>query len=195
MVEGFRLYFLVYYGLGIVVALITVATDYLRSAPVGQRPEGAGRHLLPLLVLVMLLLPPFLIFLRAGEIEAEWVPVRILGVAMSLYTAGMELWVATALGRFLVARAVVFQDHALITQGPYRFLRHPDYSSLLALWLGAGLGSLNGWLVMLFPLFVIGLSVEARLEERLLESKFGETYRVYAYGKPRFIPQLGVRAL
>ena len=66
---------------------------------------------------------------------------------------------------------------------------------LLALWLGAGLGSLNGWLVMLFPLFVIGLSMEARLEERLLESKFGETYRVYAYGKPRFIPQLGVRAL
>src|SRR5439155_26595886 len=128
MVEGFRLYFLVYYGLGIVVALITVATDYLRSAPVGQRPEGAGRHLLPLLVLVMLLLPPSLIFVRAGEIEAEWVPVRILGVAMSLYTAGMELWVATALGRFLVARAVVFQDHALITQGPYRFLRHPDYS-------------------------------------------------------------------
>ena len=35
MAEGFRLYFLVYYGLGIVVALITVATDYLRSAPVG----------------------------------------------------------------------------------------------------------------------------------------------------------------
>ena len=91
MVEGFRLYFLVYYGLGIVVALITVATDYLRSAPVGQRPEGAGRHLLPLLVLVMLLLPPSLIFVRAGEIEAEWVPVRILGVATML-GIGCYVW-------------------------------------------------------------------------------------------------------
>lgn len=37
MVEGFRLYFLVYYGLGIVVALITVATDYLRSASGSDR--------------------------------------------------------------------------------------------------------------------------------------------------------------
>jgi protein-S-isoprenylcysteine O-methyltransferase Ste14 len=195
MADRFRLYFLIYYGLGIVVALITVAADYLRSARVEQRPEGAGRYLLPVLVAVMLLLPPLLIFVRAGEIAAEWVPVRILGVAMSLYTAGMELWIATALGRFLVARAVVFQDHALVTHGPYRFLRHPDYSGLLALWLGAGLGALNGWLLVLFPLFVIGMSTEARLEERLLESKFGEAYRMYARDRRRFIPRLGVRAV
>ena len=47
MVEGFRLYFLVYYGLGIVVALITVATDYLRSAPVGQANPPHHRYLPP----------------------------------------------------------------------------------------------------------------------------------------------------
>ena len=98
MVEGFRLYFLVYYGLGIVVALITVATDYLRSAPVGQRPEGAGRHLLPLLVLVMLLLPPFLIFLRAGEIEAEWVPVPFVELRGSLRRVPISCAMSTVSG-------------------------------------------------------------------------------------------------
>src|SRR5947199_3166177 len=49
----------------------------------------------------------------------------------------MELWVALTFGRFLVPRAVVFEGHRLVTSGPYRLLRHPDYSAILALWLGA----------------------------------------------------------
>ena len=43
---------------------------------------------------------------------------------MSLYAAGMELWVALTLGRFLVPRAVVFEGHRLTTSSPYRLLRH-----------------------------------------------------------------------
>ena len=50
------------------------------------------------------------------------------------------------------------------------------------------------WLLLLFPLAVLGFWMEARLEEQLLESKFGESYRTYARDKQRFIPRLPVRA-
>ena len=102
----------------------------------------------------------------------------------------MELWVALTFGRFLVPRAVVFEGHRLVTSGPYRLLRHPDYSAILALWLGAALGTLNGGLLLLFPLAVLGWWTEARLEEELLEAKFGEAYRVYSCSRLRFIPRL-----
>ena len=108
---------------------------------------------------------------------------------MSVYTAGTELWVAVTLGRFLVPRAVVFEGHKLVTGGPYALLRHPDYSAILALWLGAALGTLNRGLLLLFPLAVLGFWMEARLEEQLLESKFGESYRMYARRRGRFIPR------
>jgi len=65
---------------------------------------------------------------------------------------------------------------------------------MLALWLGASLGTLDVWLLLLFPLAVLALWSEARVEERLLESRFGESYRKYARGRGRFIPRQPVRA-
>ena len=188
--EVLRSYFLGLYAIGVLITVIAVVVDYVRSAPVERRPEGAGRHLLATLVPSATLLPLLLILLRVGEIDAEWVPVRLLGFALSLYAAAMELWVALTLGRFLVPQAVVFEGHRLATSGPYRLLRHPDYSAILALWLGAALGTLNGGLLLLFPLAVLGWWTEARLEEQLLEAKFGEAYRVYSCSRLRFIPRL-----
>ena len=137
MANGFRSYFLAYYAVGVVITVIAVVSDALRSGPVERRPEGGAKYLLPIVVALWATLPLALILVRAGEIDAEGAPVRVLGVVLSLYTVAMEIWVAVTLGRFLVPRAVVFQEHALVTSGPYRLLRHPDYSAMLALWLGA----------------------------------------------------------
>ena len=88
-------------------------------------------------------------------------------------------------------RAVVFPDHALVVRGPYRLVRHPVYSGDLALWLGAALGTLNALLLVLWPLYLLGLSAEASVEEGLLERKFGEAYRDYAARVGRFAPRHG----
>jgi protein-S-isoprenylcysteine O-methyltransferase Ste14 len=114
----------------------------------------------------------------------------VLGFALSLYAATISLWAVARLGRFLVPRAVVFSDHALVTNGPYRFVRHPVYSGNLALLLGTALGTLNLLVLTIVPLAAFGLLMEARVEEELLESKFGDVYRAYAHRTGRFIPRL-----
>ena len=185
-----RLYFLTCCAAAVIVFVIMVTMARARSGVAESGPEGLGRHLLGVLTALLLLVPPFVILTELGEIKADWLMVRLSGVLLSLYAGGMELWAARTLGRFYVPWAVVLEDHNLITGGPYRFLRHPDYSSLLALWLGYTLGTLNVWLLLLFPIMAVGFSMEARLEERLLASKFGDLYVRYAAGKRRFIPRL-----
>jgi protein-S-isoprenylcysteine O-methyltransferase Ste14 len=135
------------------------------------------------------LLPPILIFLEQGEMEADWPAVRFLGLALALCGAGLLLWASVVLGRFLVHAATVFQDHVLIGSGPYRFVRHPIYSGYLALLLGSALGTLNIWLLLLWPVSLAGILLQAGAEEKLLEQKFGPAYQSYAARTGQLLPR------
>ena len=75
----------------------------------------------------------------------------------------------------------------LVTRGPYEFSRHPMYLAELALWFGWALfyGSLS--VLAGFGVFAILVSRLGPIEERALEARFGEQYRVYANDVPRWL--------
>jgi protein-S-isoprenylcysteine O-methyltransferase Ste14 len=82
-------------------------------------------------------------------------------------------------------------EHSLITDGPFRRVRHPIYLSMLLLLVAIGVGF--GHLVALtlgVPLFLIGTAIRMREEERLLVGQFGDAYRLYARETPALIPRL-----
>ena len=186
--DALRLFFLGFYAVVIAVTLIRVlpTVGTLRSAE--QSATGARRFLPAVLLPFGFLLPPAVLFLRAGEIDATWTAVRMLGLGLGLYAAVILPWAAATLGRFLVPRAVVFPDHALVVRGPYRLVRHPVYSGDLALCVRLGIPDAA---LVLLPLYLLGLSAEAAVEERLLEGKFGQAYRDYAARVGRFAPRPG----
>jgi protein-S-isoprenylcysteine O-methyltransferase len=155
-----------------------------------DRVRGWRWYVPPVLLPAEWLLPPALILLGLGEVPGGWLLLRLLGLAVGLAGAALLAWASAVLGRFLVHEAAVFPDHALITSGPYRFLRHPIYSGYLALLLGTGLGTLNVYLLLLWPISLAGILVQARSEEQLLGSKFGEAYRCYAGRTGRLVPRL-----
>lgn len=190
MGELLRFGFLAIYVGSLAVLLVRVLPAALRAPAAENRARGAERYLPVLLLPTGFLVPPVAMLLRAGEIDAEWTPVRLLGALFGLYALAILPWSAARLGRFLVPQAIVSQDHALVTDGPFRWLRHPAYSGDLALWLGSSLATLNAYLLVLWPLYVLGATAEARVEERLLEEKFGESYRSYARSVGRFVPRL-----
>jgi protein-S-isoprenylcysteine O-methyltransferase Ste14 len=186
--EDLRLCFLALYAVGPAVALLALLRR--GSATARQRVAGWRWYVPSALLPIEWGLPPVLIFLGLGEIQAGWLAVRLLGFAVSLCGAVLLVWAAAVLGRFLVHEAAVFQDHALIMSGPYRFLRHPIYSGYLALLLGSGVGMLNVYLLLLWPLSLLGILVQANSEERLLESKFGQAYRRYVGCTGQLVPRL-----
>jgi len=48
-----------------------------------------------------------------------------LGVFLGLQA--LRIWVMTSLGRFWTTRIITLPGAPLVTRGPYKFLRHPNY--------------------------------------------------------------------
>jgi protein-S-isoprenylcysteine O-methyltransferase Ste14 len=112
-------------------------------------------------------------------------------LSVLLLTAACVLsWTATfALGRQLRVDAALAADHALIRSGPYRLVRHPIYTSMLALFLGTGVLIATWYLLMAgLALFLAGAAIRIRAEDALLESRFGNEFRDYKNTVPSFIP-------
>ena len=85
--------------------------------------------------------------------------------------------------------AALSADHQLIRTGPYAVLRHPIYFAMLAMVLGIGT-MLAQWpaIVAAAILHIAGTEIRIRSEERLLRSRFGGEFDVWARRVWAYIP-------
>jgi protein-S-isoprenylcysteine O-methyltransferase Ste14 len=116
---------------------------------------------------------------------------RAAGVAvmwLGLVTRG---WAIAALGRSFRTTVEVDPGQAVVADGPYRWVRHPAYTGLLAIIAGYGLATAN-WLALLaclvLPLPAILWRI--RVEEAELERVLGEPYRAYEARTARLVPRV-----
>src|SRR5215467_5623867 len=179
MNEALRLSALALFAVGPVVAGLALLRRGLHPSPTLSRIKGWRWYVPVVLLPVEWLLPPVLIALRVGEIEAGWLPVRVVGLAVGLAGAVLLVWASVLLGRLMIHEAAVREDHALIESGPYRFVRHPVYAGYLALLLGSGLAALNVCLWLLLPVSLLGILIQVASEEYLLRDRFGQEYERY----------------
>jgi protein-S-isoprenylcysteine O-methyltransferase Ste14 len=78
----------------------------------------------------------------------------------------------------------------LVRVGPYRFIRHPLYASLILLGTGVCFKHLS-WLTLgLAGVNVFAMIATARFEEKEMLEKFGQEYDVYMQETKMFIPFL-----
>lgn len=99
-------------------------------------------------------------------------------------------WKSVAhLGRQFRVHAGLYEDHELVRTGPYAIVRHPIYTSLLAM-LVCSLLVLTPWPVaaLALMLFLLGTEIRVHIEDRLLESRFGEEFRRYRRNVSAYVP-------
>jgi protein-S-isoprenylcysteine O-methyltransferase Ste14 len=99
-------------------------------------------------------------------------------------------WAAiSALGRFWSLHVEIRENHDFVQSGPFRFMRHPTYFSML-LELVAFALICSAWctLAAIPILFVPALILRLRLEEPALVAKFGSAYREYQRRVPMLVP-------
>jgi protein-S-isoprenylcysteine O-methyltransferase Ste14 len=84
--------------------------------------------------------------------------------------------------------------HKLINSGPYALVRHPIYTSMLAV-ICATAVIVTPWPLFLVSLvmFVVGTEIRVRTEEKLLASQFGDEFQNYKRTVPAYIPFLAFR--
>jgi protein-S-isoprenylcysteine O-methyltransferase Ste14 len=100
------------------------------------------------------------------------------------------VWAATRhLGKQWRYQAAVSEDHELIQTGPYRWVRHPIYASMLGMLLAIGT-AWTWWpmFVAAIAAFVIGTEIRIRSEERLLGEHFGDSFAAYRSQVRAYIP-------
>ncbi|MFA6544240.1 MAG: isoprenylcysteine carboxylmethyltransferase family protein, partial [Limisphaerales bacterium] len=83
-------------------------------------------------------------------------------------------------------------SHQFVRSGPFRWMRHPTYFSMILELLSAAFilqAPATLMIVMLF--FVLAMVERVRLEETALVEKFGDDYRAYQQSTPAVIPWKG----
>jgi protein-S-isoprenylcysteine O-methyltransferase Ste14 len=116
---------------------------------------------------------------------------RWLGFVLGVLTVPAVHWVLRALGRNVTETVLTKEHHQLVTGGPYRWVRHPLYTTGLALFLALGLMA-GSWFVLLATViaFVLLRALVIPREEQALLAKFGERYRTYMLRTGRLVPRV-----
>jgi protein-S-isoprenylcysteine O-methyltransferase Ste14 len=94
-----------------------------------------------------------------------------------------------ALGRYWSVHVEIREGHELIRTGPFRWVRHPTYFSMLLELLAVMLILQATVTLCVMPfLFLPALAWRLHLEEPALIAKFGDAYRDYMRDTPCFLP-------
>jgi protein-S-isoprenylcysteine O-methyltransferase Ste14 len=174
-----------------VIAQIVIRYPYRSGVKHGQT-DRQEQVLLALFALGSLILPLVYIFTSWLSFADYDLPTGVVFVGIIVAIAGLWLfWRAHAdLGRNWSQTLDIHDDHQLVTQGVYKYIRHPMYAAgwLFAL---AAAFLLSNWIAGLAGLVTFGLLYFLRVprEEQMLLQEFGEPYQRYLSETGRVIPK------
>jgi protein-S-isoprenylcysteine O-methyltransferase Ste14 len=134
--------------------------------------------------LVLMVVPIIFLFRMEALLCAD-----PIGITVQILAVALMIWARVAFGRRSFHAAGDPTEGGLVTTGPYHFVRHPIYASVLYfVWAGVVThGSLGG--VALGILCVAGAAMRMAIEEKLVRERYPE-YAEYAERVKRVIPFL-----
>lgn len=144
-----------------------------------------------LLVLAQFVLIGLLIFVPSSGLNTGVFSYFLSALSLTSLFIGFVIlaFSALALGKSLTAHPIPGKNAVLVTDGLYRFVKHPIYSGLILA--AFGLTITGGFFphVIFFVLLVLLLNYKASFEEKLLASTYSG-YAEYSKKTGRFIPRL-----
>jgi protein-S-isoprenylcysteine O-methyltransferase Ste14 len=125
------------------------------------------------------------------EFERPIWGLQILGIFLVLIGITIRFLSRKGLGKQYSVHVATSQEHQLITNGIYQYLRHPAYLGLLCLFLGIPL-AMGSWAGVLIALIggIPAIIFRTNIEERSLTAWFGEDYEKYRQNTWGLIPYI-----
>jgi protein-S-isoprenylcysteine O-methyltransferase Ste14 len=158
--------------------------------------------------LISFLIAPVTMTLLIPAQIVDWAHVRmpdlsspliagLVSVGGLLIAAGLGLWTWTVVLFDRVGRGtlgvgkVLGEPVHLVVQGPYRHLRNPMISGVLAILLGEAAVAASGWLLLWFAIFFACIATVIHFwEEPHLARRYGSDYVNYRQNVPAWIPRI-----
>ncbi|HYR96165.1 MAG TPA: isoprenylcysteine carboxylmethyltransferase family protein [Candidatus Binatus sp.] len=174
-------------ALSLVFTIVASLSDFNFSA--GKREDVANRWIILPGILHAMVLAWLLAKLDRRDV---WVigadGTRYLGLALLAVGGVLRVWPMFVLGRRFSALVAIQEGHELVTNGLYRFIRHPSYLGALLGYTGWVLVFRSGLGLLLLVPMVWLIVVRMDAEERLLASEFGGNYADYRKRTWRLLP-------
>ncbi len=175
-------------------ANVTGAKKGLKStvSEIREKPKTFLQKFPPvisMLSLVALLLAAF----QIGTLEytEEFNLIRYIGLALYLVFSWIQVWSFKSLGENYSQDIMIKKNHELVTKGPFKLIRHPQYMCQILLDLGATaatLGYVVGFLALIeIPIYIM----RASAEDKLLYKYFAERFSEYKKKSGFMIPFIG----
>jgi len=160
------------------------AVDYIVprfTNPNYQRKSLASDNGSYLVILIAIFLEISLsIYFRMDNIGTLAGAFQWLGLILMVAGAAFRQWALIHLGRFFSRTVQIESEHKVISTGPYRWIRHPAYTGMIAVYTGLSM-AIGTWLGTLTAFVVVTASLlyRIRVEEQALLTALGNEYREY----------------
>jgi len=144
---------------------------------------------LSMLSLVALIIAVF----QIGTLEylEEYNTIRYIGLAVYLVFSWIQVWAFKTLGDNYSQEIMIKKKHELVTKGPFKMIRHPQYLCQILLDIGATAATLSyivgGFALLEIPIYIM----RASMEDKLLAKHFAEQFSEYKKKSGFMIPFIG----
>lgn len=131
---------------------------------------------------------------RIGVLEYDNLPIRIIisiiGLGVIVFGTYVNIIGRVNLGANWSNQIRIYKDQTMIKTGPFKYLRHPLYASLIWMFFASSIIYFN-WLAFLANslIFLPFMYMRAKQEEIELTKQFGEEYISYQKKVGMFFPK------
>jgi protein-S-isoprenylcysteine O-methyltransferase Ste14 len=151
----------------------------------GRVPWSRELRIRVVLVVIVILLIRLGAFRGHGLNTDPW----RAGIGLVFFAVGLgfAIWARMHIGRNWGPPMTQKVEPELVTSGPYRLVRHPIYSGILAAGLGTAV-ALSWWWLIAVALAGVYILYSAQIEERYLTEQFPDDYPDYKRSTKMLVP-------
>jgi protein-S-isoprenylcysteine O-methyltransferase Ste14 len=169
-------------GWGLFWAYWLVAAFSMKRGRVGWSRELRIRAVIVIAVVLLIRFGAF----RGHSLNTD--PARAgLGLALFASGLGFAIWARMTIGRNWGMPMTQKDEPELVTNGPYRLVRHPIYTGILIGTAGTAV-ALSWWWFIAVALTAAYFIYSATVEERYLSNQFRDAYPAYKHSTKMLVP-------
>lgn len=185
--------------IGVSIIQTAISVRYMRMAKAGSTILGPREEGILFSVIIVVFYLAYGAAVLIYFINPAWMAwsaveapawLRWFGIVPLLTGAYLLVSGLHHLGTNLTISVSTKNEHALITTGPYRWIRHPLYTGGMIESVGVCLLMANWFVAISAGLFWALIVIRTPMEEKKLIEEFGEEYRQYMRRVGQFVPKL-----
>jgi len=139
-------------------------------------------------VVLQIILLIGLVFFPTFGLKYNSPGLKVIGFILIAFGLMIAIIASSNLGNSLTATPVLKTEAQLVTNGLYKFIRHPIYTAVMTIALGILCERFSISTLIIFIITLAFFYLKSGFEEKLLLSRFND-YRSYKEKTGRFIPR------